>query len=92
MFQRGRNKGFHKPLYVKSVVYTDALCDYVEQLQNTLTFINKVKTIFEQKGYIAKGLQAKVEVCKKQISFFNDDCCDDHCSTSSSSSSSDDEM
>jgi hypothetical protein len=86
MFQRARSKAFHKPLYVKNVAYDGALCDYVEQLENTLSFINKVKTIFEQRGFVAKGLQAKVEVCKKKISFFNDDCCDDYCSTSSSSS------
>lgn len=79
---------YYKPLYVKKVNYTDALCNYKAFLENIITFVDRVKVIFEQRGFVAKGLQAKVEVCKKQINFFGDGCCDDKCSSGSSSSDS----
>ena len=57
-----------KPLFFKSPL-TDVLTNFQVFTENVSVFIDKVKVIFEQKGYVASGLKAKVMVNKKPLSF-----------------------
>ncbi len=38
-------------------------------VKNTATFVEKLKVIFEQKGYVAVGIKATVLVNKKKLAF-----------------------
>jgi hypothetical protein len=57
-----------KPLY-----QFDRLGSLVNNLlqfvKNTTTFVDKVKIIFEQKGFVATGLKATIMVNKVPLSF-----------------------
>ena len=57
-----------KPLYqfdrLGSVVN-----NLVQFVKNTITFVDKVKIVFEQKGFIASGLKATISVNKVPLSF-----------------------
>lgn len=57
-----------KPLYTKDMTCS-ILHNILNITKNTRTFTEKVKIIFMQKGYISKGLAAKVVVNKVPLSF-----------------------
>lgn len=64
-------KGLHiegKNLY-QSPQFSSALTNLVGLVKNTLRFVEVVKVIFQQKGYISAGLKANVSLKKAKIAF-----------------------
>lgn len=67
MFGRGGGYGI-KPLFVKNPLQ-DVLTNFLLLTQNVSIFIDKTKSVWQQRGYVASGLKAKVMVNKTALSF-----------------------
>jgi hypothetical protein len=57
-----------KPLFLKLPAYSIGLT-MAGIIKNVKVFAEKMKIMFEQKGYVSKGLNAKISVNKVPISF-----------------------
>jgi hypothetical protein len=57
-----------KPLYQMDRLGS-IVTNLIKFLKNTSVFIDKVKIIFEQKGFVASGLKATIKVNKVPLSF-----------------------
>lgn len=57
-----------KALYVKNPLQ-DVLTNFLIFTQNVSVFIDKTKSVWQQKGYVASGLKAVVMVNKVPLSF-----------------------
>lgn len=57
-----------KNLY-QSVQLGPAIQNLIGFTKNTLKFVEIVKTIFQQKGYVASGLKANINLRKVKIAF-----------------------
>ena len=57
-----------KNMYASSQV-GDALTGLLGFTRNTLKFIEIVKTMFQQKGYVSSGLNANITLKKVKITF-----------------------
>jgi hypothetical protein len=57
-----------KPLYVKNPLQ-DVLTNFLLLTQNISVFIDKTKSVWQQRGYVASGLKASVMVNKTALSF-----------------------
>jgi hypothetical protein len=67
MSSRGGVVGI-KPLYQFNR-FGSLVTNLLQFVKNTTTFVDKVKIIFEQKGFIASGLKATIQVNKVPLSF-----------------------
>jgi hypothetical protein len=59
-----------KNLYSSSQT-ADALSGLIGFTRNTLKFIEIVKTLFQQKGYVSAGLKANIKLKNVKIAFGN---------------------
>lgn len=57
-----------KQLFVKNPL-SDVLTNFVLFTQNISVFIDKTKSVWQQRGYVAAGLKASVVVNKVPLSF-----------------------
>lgn len=57
-----------KPLY-KFDRLGSLVTNLIQYAKNTSLFIDKVKIIFDQKGFVAAGLKATIKVNKVPLSF-----------------------
>jgi hypothetical protein len=57
-----------KSLFVKNPLQ-DVLTNFLILTQNVSIFIDKTKSVWQQRGYVASGLKAAVMVNKTALSF-----------------------
>jgi hypothetical protein len=57
-----------KSLFVKNPLQ-DVLTNFTIFTQNISVFIDKTKSVWQQRGYVASGLKARVMVNKVPLSF-----------------------
>jgi hypothetical protein len=71
MFGRPVNYMKSRSLFLKATdsIVTDILNLNIQLQANFISFLNYVKIIFEQKGYVASGLSAQVMVARNPVTF-----------------------